>query len=242
MKRYIKCSQAILSNTYANDTLNPKIWNSDMTLREDVKAKLIDIVDEFVENSEIFTRDDIIDAELLGSNANYNYTDKSDIDLHLVVNMSDIAENTELVQVASNLEKSAFNMHYDIEIRNLEVEVYVEDVKAGTMSNGIYSLFNDEWIKRPEKQIIPDYSTDDEYSTLKNKWVDDAQLILTTAKSSKEIKSFIDKLYNLRRLSLMSDGEFARGNLVFKEIRNSGLLQQLKDRRYELASDELSID
>ena len=40
----------------------------------------------------------------------------------------------------------------------------------------------------------------------------------------------------------MTDGEYAHGNLVFKEIRNLSLLQQLKDRLLELTSKELSLE
>ena len=241
MKRLIRSNTTITVNKYVNDTLNPKIWNSDMTIKEDVSEKLFQIIDEYVEDSEIFEIDDIIDAEILGSNANYNYTDKSDIDLHLVVNMSDISDNTEIVQIASNLERSQFNKHYNIEIRNLEVELYVEDVKSGAMSNGIYSLFQNKWVKEPKKEIIPDYSNDAEYKDLLSTWINDANDILYNDKDSKSVKLFIDKLYNFRRISLMSDGEFAKGNLVFKELRNSGILDKLKDLQYKLASDELSL-
>ena len=40
----------------------------------------------------------------------------------------------------------------------------------------------------------------------------------------------------------MSDGEYAKGNLVFKEIRNSGSLQELKDKINDLTSKELSLE
>lgn len=242
MKRLILSNEDITYQDTSDKLLNPKIWNSDMTMRQDVYDKLINIVNEYVENSEIFKMSDIIDAEIVGSNANYNYTDKSDIDLHLVVNMSDIATDSELVQIASNLEKSIFNIHYDIEIRGLEVELYVEDVKAGTMSNGIYSLFNKTWIKLPEPQIIPDYSNDDEYNELLDKWENEGKSLLLTAKSSEEIKSYVDRLYNLRRISLITGGEFSKGNLVFKHIRSTGLLDELKQRKYDLSSQELSIE
>ena len=41
-------------------------------------------------------------------------------------------------------QKKLFNDEYDITIRGIDVEMYVEDVKAATVSNGIYSLFEDE--------------------------------------------------------------------------------------------------
>lgn len=213
-----------------------------MTIKDDVADKLSEIVEEYVDDSEIFDMDDIIDAEILGSNANYNYNDTSDIDLHLIVNMSDISNNTEIVQIASNLERSEFNKHYDIEIRDLQVELYVEDVRSGTMSNGIYSLFQNEWIRKPKKETIPDYSNDEEYLRLLDQWTNDATDVLYNEKDSTNVKSFVNRLYNFRRISLMTGGEFAKGNLVFKQLRKSGLIEKLKALQYKLTSERLSLD
>ena len=43
------------------------------------------------------------------------------------------------------------------------------------------------------------------------------------------------------RKTRVVDGEFGKGNIIFKTIRNDGLLDALKERRVELASKELSI-
>ena len=120
--------------------------------------------------------------------------------------------------------------------------LYVEDVNAGTMSNGIFSVLKNEWLKKPEKVIYPDYDSNDEYIMLMTTWRDRAKAVLENAITSKEPKQFVDSLYNLRRLSLMKDGEYAMGNYVFKTLRDEGYLQALKDRRYELASKELSLE
>ena len=53
--------------------------------------------------------------------------------------------------------------------------------------------------------------------------------------------SKIDYLDDLRKSSLKKDGEFGLGNLVFKEFRNRGYLQNLKDKKYEVKSKELSL-
>ena len=225
-----------------NEELNPIIWDSDFSMKTQVRTKLLSIVDEYIDASDILGHDDIIDIELLGSNANYNYHPKSDIDLHLVVNMEDISSDAALAQIANNLEKANFNTKYDLGIKGIDVELYVEDVKAGTMSNGIFSVLKNEWIKKPEKVIYPDYDSNDEYIDLMTTWRDRAKSVLENAITSKEPKQFVDSLYNLRRTSLMKDGEYAMGNYVFKTLRDEGYLQALKDRRYELASKELSLE
>ena len=40
----------------------------------------------------------------------------------------------------------------------------------------------------------------------------------------------------------MTEGEYGIGNLVFKEVRNQGLLQQLKDLLNLNTSKELSLE
>jgi len=71
-------------------------------------------------------------------------------------------------------------------------------------------------------------------------FVDRINDILTSG-TEEDIIRVIDDLYLLRRNSLVVDGEFGKGNLIFKTIRNDGLLDALKERRVELASKELSI-
>lgn len=222
--------------------LNPKIWNSDATLKEDVASALLTILDTYIEQSELLTTQDVIDAQIVGSNASFNYNDNSDIDLHIIVNMDNMSCDSELFQLACNSEKSSFNKNHDIKIRGIDVELYVEDVNASTMSNGIYSLFGSKWIKFPQPIPPVNYDEDDEYKTLLSNWLSLAQQKLDQTASANDIREYIDQLYNLRRNSLLVDGEFGKGNLVFKEIRNQGLLDKLKDRYNQILDKELSLE
>lgn len=223
-----------------HDALNPAIWEGS-ALKPDVKVAIEEIVQQYVEDSEILSPSDIIDIELLGSNASYNYTEHSDLDIHLVVNMESLSTDPAMVQIACNAERSIFNKSYDISIKGVEVELYVEDVKSSTASNGIFSVTNNEWIKVPERSDIPDFNEDDEYLNLLDAWMVRAKKV-STSTSKLEVQSFINELYNLRRLSIMTGGEYSHGNLVFKEVRNAGLLQELKELVTTLASRELSLE
>lgn len=224
-----------------HNTLNPKLWDANNNLKQDIRDRICEIILKYIEDSEILKPEDIIDVELLGSNASFNYTKDSDLDIHLVVNMQDISCDTALLQLACNSEKALFNKAYDIKIKGIDVELYVEDVGAGTVSNGIYSITKDSWIKFPVKIDIPDISHDQEFITVLSEWKSKAAELLNS-ESEQDIQLFINELYNMRRLSIMMDGEYSLGNLVFKEIRNIGLLQQLKDRRNILISQKLTLE
>lgn len=78
-----------------HDELNPKLWDSD-TLKEKIRNGVLKVVAEFVKYIE-YPELPIIDIILVGSNTSYNYTDNSDIDVHLIINFEQIDENKELV-------------------------------------------------------------------------------------------------------------------------------------------------
>ena len=67
-----------------HDELNSDLWKDNELLPE-VKEKLLEIVDKFLKGLE---KHDIKckanDVIIVGSNANYNYSENSDIDLHIV--------------------------------------------------------------------------------------------------------------------------------------------------------------
>ena len=151
----------------------------------------------------------MIDYWLVGSNAAYNYNSDSDIDVHIIVNTDDIDKDEYLLKLVYEYAKTTFNSKYDIRIKNHEVEVYVEDVKSGAITNGIYSLLKNEWVKKPNK---PESEIDIliEDSDLYKEWYERYK----TLKDS-EIEQFIDDLYIMRKLSLMEEGEFGFGNLKF---------------------------
>lgn len=219
-----------------HDRLNPKIWNSDNMLKEDVREKLLEIVDEFAASIDIPLS--IIDAHIVGSNASYNYTKYSDLDLHCIVNFRRLDADPTVVEAWMWAQKKLFNDQYDISIRGINVEVYVEDVGANTMSNGIYSLFENEWIKFPEPidADIDDVAIDNRVDEL----IPEIHAAIDSG-DLEVVEDMIDKLYLIRKNGLAVDGEYGIGNQTFKELRNQGYLDELKDAVLDLRSDELSI-
>lgn len=219
-----------------HDRLNPKIWNSDMTLRDDVESKLNEIVEEFAEYVELPLV--IIDVHIVGSNASYNYTDQSDLDLHIIVNFDRLDASHDVTEALMWADKKMFNDDYDLSIRGVEVEIYVEDVKSNTTSNGIYSLVERRWIKEPQPINIT--YDEDEVAARFNELESDIITVLDHG-TYDDVADMIDDLYMMRKNSLSTEGEFGVGNLVFKEVRNSGYLDDLKQAALDRRSDELSI-
>ena len=123
------------------DTLNPIIFTND-NLNSDVREKLLEIADEFIDYLGINNLD-VVDITLSGSNAAYSYTDHSDIDLHILIDMNKI-NNDDIYQELFTAKKNLFNDNHDIKIRGYDVELYVQDSNKSVKSLGEYSILNNK--------------------------------------------------------------------------------------------------
>ena len=215
--------------------LNPKLWE-DKKLKRDVREAIIDIVSEFMDN--LIIPVEILDVRVVGSNASYNYTEHSDLDVHIISNLELVGSPTEIVQALYNSERSNFNRTHNIKIKGIDVELYVEDVNSSVTSNGIYSVIDDIWIKEP--QMVKERSVKIDKKELHD-LVNSVKSVLADGDSN-DIKDCINMLYLMRKDSIAIDGEYGVGNLLFKEIRNRGLLNALKDKYNEMISDELTLE
>lgn len=222
--------------------LNPKLFMGDK-LKPEVRDRLMDIAKEFTNTIAEDLDYKVLDVIMVGSQAGYTYTDHSDIDLHLIVNLSQISrENPEIVQYLFNSERSRFNSNYDITVKGIEVEIYVEDLRTSTRSNGVYSVMNDEWIKVPSKDVTKrtvdiDWETQSEFNDL----VNEINQVLDSG-TAEDIQDMVNKIYMYRKNGLAAEGELSEGNLIFKEIRNRGYLDKLKSQYYEVRSNELTLE
>lgn len=216
-----------------HDTLNPKLYNG-MEMKQEVFDKLTEIYKEFLDFIDIPLN--IVDVEVVGSNASYNYNENSDIDLHIIVNSEVTYVEPTILRQLYNDRKGAFNRDYDISVEGIPVELYIEDVNDGNATNGRYSLLKQQWVIEPKPihYEIPDISQD-----LMSYQEKCASLLLSD--SAEEVRQFINDLYMMRKLGLAEGGEASTGNLIFKELRSMNMLQDLKDHYYELRSKDLSV-
>lgn len=222
-----------------HNELNDKLWNKDEELLPGIAEKIEDIVELFVKQLEedgIELR--VEDIYLVGSNVNYNYTDRSDLDIHIIADESfDCA--SEHLPIIYNAYKALFNSKYDIKINGVNVELYVENKDAlSNISAGIYSL-NHGWINKPSISQIPKIDKADFEHTLQI--YENEYLELLENPSLEKVESFIDRLYELRLSGIKTQNEFSTGNLVFKEFRYLGYLDELRELKIKLINDKLSL-
>lgn len=224
------------------DTLNPKIWEDKKHLNKRVRLKLMDIANDFIETLEIkwVKPKDVI---LTGSLANYNWSNYSDFDLHILMDFEKVDKRTDFVKEYFNSKKTIWNdLHGEIKIYGFPVEVYVQDINESHTASGIYSLFKDKWIKEPSTDKFK--SIQDDVETIKNKTkkyiglIEKLEELVYNNKDShidevlgSKIKNLFNKIKRIRKESLKNGDEMSIGNLMFKALRRMGYIEKLIDLR-----------
>lgn len=226
-----------------NDTLNQKLFDLNDKLKPDVRDAILNIADDFVNSIEVGIRFPILDIILVGSNVGYNYTEESDLDVHIIVSYDDISNNDSLVADLFKAKRSLYNTNHDIKVKGIPVEIYTEDVATSVASNGIYSVINDRWEKKPIKESETTYKEVDKTSAEYKDTLKQIQDLLTNKRvTSEDITNFFDNLRLRRKYSIARDGEYGQFNLVFKSLRADGYFDRLRKHEQELKSDELSLE
>lgn len=219
-----------------NDTLNPNIWDN-LKLKPEIKEKLLQIGKDFYADTE--TDAPLKDVLFVGSLANYNWSDTSDFDVHVVIDFKDVDENVELVEKLVNALKSKWNDEHDIHLKGHNVEVYIQDVTKQNRSTGVYSLMQDKWLSEPQKENI-----EIDKEKIQEKYNDFVRKINSALKSQDidKLKSIIKDVYDMRQAGLDKSGELSTENLVFKILRNRNYIEKLKQEIINLYDKKQSLN
>ena len=226
------------------EQLQPDIWR-DNRLNVDVSRRLKQIAQDFLERLEKQVSMD--DLRFTGSLANYNWSEYSDIDLHIVVDFAQIDDNIELVKSYFDGERMKWNDAQNIRLFGFEVEIYVENKGEPHISSGIYSVMQDRWIAEP----VP-YTGDIEFYIARKK----ADSIATQAnlastllhakeyrKAYKSVERLKKKIRVMRNAGLKSaEREYSMENIAFKILRRDGTLKLLNDIKRTAYDKMMSID
>ena len=249
-------NEKIINSFYLQDELNPEIWYlpnekymgdpeaQNYKLKPEIKQRLLKVGQLFIDylDTDLFIHDIIFVGSLVG----YNWSEFSDFDLHIVIDLNDAGEEKELYEEIFRLKKTIFNAAHDITIKGFETELYVQDLNEKNESQGIYSIMEDSWIKSPKKT---NFKIDEK--KLKNKiqqWIDIIDGVLENAQDEdiedavKLVKKYREKLRKYRTCGLQKEGEYSYENLVFKYLRRNGYIGKLEDFKNKFVDKKLSLE
>jgi hypothetical protein len=177
------------------------------------------------------------DITISGSNAGYTYSRNSDLDLHLVVTIP--KDREQLLKQLFDAKKNQYNFQHDIKIKNIDVEVYVQDAEQVHHSVGVYSVLDDKWLKIPE--AVSDTVNRAEVKVKYKQYVGKIRTALRSD-NLEAVKQTSDDIKKLRQQGLDRDGELSVENITFKILRAKGLIEQLRNHISKLKADTLSLE
>lgn len=242
LQQEIETEKVDFNGKVTQEDLNKKIWDDNHKLKSEVRKKLIKIAKHFYDflNVDIKVKDIIV----TGSMANYNWTENSDIDLHLVIDYGDIDENLDLVQEYLDDKKKLWEERHDIKFYGFDVEVYAQShEQQAKKSAAIYSIVKNDWILQPHKEEV-----DVDVDLVKKKAASIINMIEDLS-SEKDAEKMVDKaskikerIKKLRKVGLEKGGEYSPENLAFKVLRNKGYLQKMTDITTNSLDKSLSLN
>lgn len=215
------------------------------SMKEDVREQLMGISDEFLDFLVIEL--DIADIIMTGSLSNYNWSEFSDIDLHVVLDFEDVGENLQLIKEFFDSKRINWNTSHNIKVKGFEVELYVQDANESHFSSGVYSIFKNTWLVEPK----PGGREPDEEKLISKvtQWMKIIDEVVSQKDGTSDPQNVIDdinkvrkKLKRFRSTGLEQYGEYSYENLVFKYLRRNGYIGKLFDAKNELVDKVLSLD
>lgn len=218
------------------DVLNPTIWEKGDVLKENIREQLLEIANDLYNNLDLTTP--LTDIVLTGSLANFNYSEYSDFDLHILFDFTLLNKDTSLVRKYCDAITTNWNSLHEIKIDGYDVEVYLQGTNDEHHSTGQYSILNNEWLVKPQKE---NFEPDEELIKLKAANImDRIDSIEVDFQNEEEYNTLLEKIKRVfkkikdgRKAGLSRDGEYSVENLVFKLLRRNGYIGKIIDIRRE---------
>jgi hypothetical protein len=230
----------IIKSFKPKDSLSEQIFegsDGDFSMRDDVRKNLLKISNEFIESLGIeFFIHDIV---LTGSLSNYNWSNYSDVDLHILIDFKETDYNLDLLKEFFDAKKNVWNEKHNITVKGYDVELYVQDVDEEHVSSGVYSILNNKWIVEPDK--VKSNIDDSMILQKSEEYMKKIDLLIKKGGPISSIEGLRKKLKEFRQSGLESGGEYSYENLTFKLLRRNGYIEKLLKLKTTLVDKKLSI-
>lgn len=213
--------------------LCPEIWQNNLLIPE-IRKKLMEIAQDFWQSLDLDIQ--LMDIQLTGSLANFNWTSSSDLDVHLIIDFSQIDKNTSLVRKALDGQRFIWNQRHPVIIKKHDVECYVQHFAEQHVSSGLFSILKNQWIVVPkwEEPQIDERDISEKVRVIKSEVREvKSRVKQASGDSAKSLFEYLERIKKKimadRKEGLARGGEFSVENLVFKELRRDGTIEELID-------------
>lgn len=220
--------------------LNPKIWDNNQ-MDPEIRKTLLAVAQDFWESLKLEVP--VIDIQLTGSIANFNWNEASDLDVHIIIDFAQVDDNVELVRKALDGQRFIWNQRHNVVLRDHDVETYVQDKNEQHIASGLFSILKNQWIIVPnwkdpqidQKDVAEKVRVIKKELSLIDKKVGSAK-----GQEAQELYDYLErfkkKIMQDRKSGLAAGGEFSVENMVFKELRRDGTIEEIIDTLSDLYS------
>lgn len=223
--------------------LFPKIWDNDETLKPTVRQALLAMVSEYIFYLSSVVKipvseSDIQDVILHGSITNYYWDKYSDIDMCLVMDLSELRKKLSGIDdfflFKSLLNSWENNFYISVYGRKIDIWLLDKTEKQTYLDNTVdtfYSLLSNKWIKKPKH--IPDNELKKIKKVARKKY----RIIMRQCNQilkSNQPPVVIDKyLIDIRKYRSNSSHNhyfmpLTSGVMAFKAARNTGIFHKMR--------------
>ena len=208
-----------------NYTLCPVLWDKAQHLDPQVRASLLKMAYDFYEKTDL--KAPVLDVYLMGSIANYNWTNESDADVHVIIDFTQLQMPPDTAKSAAKTMGAQWNMEHKASVKGYKVELNIQDAKEEKpYVTGIYSLVHDTWVRKPifQNVQVDTVAVQSKFQGMK-KYIDSV-INSGDREMMKSAKKYLDAF---RQFGLDHGGELSVENIVFKILRARGIVKKLKD-------------
>jgi hypothetical protein len=237
IKKVFEDIENVESNTLQyHEELNHALWDGTV-LKPEVRQVLLNIAHAFIKS---WHHDEIqvVDITFTGSNANYNWTQYSDIDLHIIYDAYSTI-SPELVADLLREKNGNFKKSHTLQVKGFPVELYPQKVGEPLVAGAVYSLILNQWQRFPEKKPpVRDQADVHMKTKAMVAEIEDA----LNGSDLEAVEAARKKIYQVRQAGLETSGEMGVENTVFKILRNAGYIQNLRDWEHNYESKSLALE
>lgn len=232
--------------------LNNKLFKKDKTLDSRVRLQLLDIVDDFIKTLAV----DWVKPEhiyIIGSAVSYNWNNESDIDINIIYDYKKIYNKTDFVDEYFYSKRNDWNnKHTKLKIKSFPIEMTVINKNNDIVSNGIYDLEKNTWVKEPKEIKEPNFNKEKINKNVKKysdkiddicKQVDSEKDKHKLSKLQNNLKKLDKELSQFRKKALNTKKkEMADNNITMKLLKHAGYIQKLRDYQNKAYDKQMTIN
>ncbi len=245
MKKWVDMRTICTQLLTPNKTLDPRIFNSQQRMHSDIRNKLIQIAEIVAKKSVLYIPGlKIHDICLRGSSAGYIYHEKSDLDLKIMIN----SENCNFLTDNPDMLMRFFLQMYLINMMDQKffingrlVDIKIEPIRTGEFV-GLYSIHNNRWINKPDRNAILSLNVDDVMDKYSKKYYEIKEHLRQISQSGEintleGVYALQDYFADMFRLSYTTIDEF----MAFKLLQKRGVVNEIRNMLNAGIKSALSI-